>query len=184
MKKRTVIALTAVVLSVMLIGGALFFILRPTRNVWDIADHISHDDEFYVWIDNSQRHTHYIDSGEVQSAAENVLDDLKLSQRSIGNHPFNDYKNMIVLETSDHRVQYFLFNEDFTAIWAADNRWISANTYGAQNDGTYHAGMIFNASAQYNEWSNTAQTAYRVKNPRAVREFFKSVCEQDNKYAQ
>ena len=38
MKKRTVIALTAVVLSVMLIGGALFFILRPTRNVWDIAD--------------------------------------------------------------------------------------------------------------------------------------------------
>ena len=184
MKKRTFIALTVVILLVMFISGALFFILRPTRNVWDIADHISRNDDFYVWISDSQHHTHYITSDEAQSAAENVLDNLKLSQRSIGNPPFNDCKNMIVLETPDHRVQYFLFNEDFTAIWAADNRWISANTYGSQNDGTYHANMIFNASEQYAEWSNTECTAYQVRNPRAVREFFESVCEQDNKYAQ
>ena len=88
----------------------------------------------------------------------------------------------MVLETSDHRVQYFLFNEDFTVVWAADNSWIYENTQSSQNDGTYHADMIFNASEQYNEWSNTECTAYRVRNPRSVREFFESVCRQDDKY--
>ena len=184
MKKHPLIVLTVAILLVMFISGALFFILRPTRNVWDIADHIRRNDDFYVWIGDRQHHTHYIIGDENQSAAENVLDGLKLSQRSVGNRTFNEAQNMIVLETSDHRVQYFLFNKDFTAIWAADNRWISANTYGAQNDGTYNANMIFNASEQYTEWSDTACTAYRIKNPRAVREFFKSVCEQDTKYDQ
>ena len=184
MKKRTVIALTAVVLSVMLIGGALFFMLRPSNSAWDIAECIGRDDDFYIWIGDSQHHTHFINSEDVQPIAEKVLDGLKLSQRSVGNYAFFDRENTIVLETSDHRVQYFLFNENFTVVWAADNSWIYENTQGSQNNATYNAGMIFNASEQYNEWGNAKCAAYRVRNPRAVREFFETVCEQDDKYDQ
>jgi hypothetical protein len=184
MKKRTFIALTVVILSVIFIGGALFFIFRPSRSAWDIAECIGRNDDFYVWISDSQHHTHYIDSNEAQSAAEKVLDNLKLSQRSVGNYTFFDQQNMIVLEVSDHRVQYFLFNEDFTIMWAADNSWIYENNRGTQDNDTYHAGMIFNASEQYNEWGNTECAAYRVRNPRAAREFFENVCKQDTKYDQ
>ena len=181
MKQRKIIVLSIALLAIAITACALFFIFQPSQNIWDIAEYIDRNDDFYIWIGDSQHHTHFINSDAVQPTAEKVLDGLKLSQRSIGNYTFFNQQNMIVLEVSDHRVQYFLFNEDFTIVWAADNSWIYENSRDSQNGDTYNAG---NASEQYNEWGNTECAAYRVKNPRAVREFFKTVCRQDDKYNQ
>lgn len=186
MTKRNIIVPIAVMLAVIAIGGALFFILSPARSVWDIAECIGRDDDFYVWIGDSKHHNHFDISTEPPQDVKDILNNLKLSKKTIGNRTFSNRENMIVLETAgigqNPRVQYFLFNEDFTVVWAADNSWIYENERGSQDDDTYHAEMIFNASEQYNEWSNTERATYRVRNPRAVREFFKNVCEQDTKY--
>lgn len=184
MKKRYMIASIPAVLAAVIIVIALFFMLRPSRSVWDIAECVGRDDDFYVWIGDAKSHNHFDLTTDPPQDAKAILDSLKLSQRSIGNRTFFDSANMIVLEVSDHRVQYFLFNEDFTVVWAADNSWIYENTRGTQDNDSYHAGMIFNASEQYNEWGNTECNAYRVRDPRTVRKFFEAVCEQDDKYGQ
>ncbi|MBQ9080583.1 MAG: hypothetical protein IJY27_05880 [Clostridia bacterium] len=189
MKKRNMITLIAAMLAVVGIGGALFFIFTPSGSVWDIAEFIGQDDDFLIWISDSEYHNHFINSSSDQhSDAVKVLNGLKLSRKKGGKRTFADAKNTIVLETtgfeSPARVQYFLFNEDFTVVWVADNSWIYENSRGSQEDGTYHAGMIFDASNKYNEWTETECAAYRVRNPRAVREFFEAVCEQDDKYDQ
>ena len=186
MTKRNAIIFTAIILSVVIIGGALFFALRPSRSVWDIAEWIEHDDDFYVWIGDDKHHNHFDLTTEPPQNVKDILGSLKLSQRPIGRRPFFEASNMIVLEAPQHtpRVQYFLFNEDFTLMWTADNSWIHENSRDTQDNATYNARMIFNASKEYNEWGNTECDAYHVRNPRAVREFFRAVCEQDTKYDQ
>ena len=181
MKKYQKILLCIAIPIVILLTAVLLSTLLPSQGVWDIAECVSRNDDFYIWTSDRQHHTHYINN-EAQSAAEKVLDDLKLSQRSIGNYTFFDQENMIVLEVSDHRVQYFLFNEDFTVVWAADNSWINERPQDPQ--GESHTESMGRISDEYNKWGNTACAAYRVKNPRAVREYFESVCRQDDKYNQ
>lgn len=188
MNQRKIIVLSTIILAIAIATCTLFFILRPSRGVWDIAECIGHDDDFYVWIGDSKHHNHFDITTEPPQDVKDILNNLKLSKKSIGNRTFSNRENMIVLETAgigqNPRVQYFLFNEDFTVVWAADNSWIYENERGSQDDDTYHTEMIFNASEQYNEWSNTERAAYHVHNPHAVREFFKAVCNQDDKYDQ
>lgn len=184
MKKYQKILLCTAIPLVIFLATVLLSMLLPSQSVWDIAEWIEHDDDYYAWIGDDKHHNHFDISTEPPRDVKDILECLKLSQRPISRRTFFEASNMIVLEAPQHtpRVQYFLFNEDFTLMWTADNSWIYENIRDTQDNATYNAGMIFNASEEYNEWGNTECDAYRVRNPRTLREFFRAVCEQDTKY--
>ena len=126
-------------------------------SAWDLAELIGQNDDFTVWIGDAQHHFHSIraDSEQYADAVE-VLNGLTVSHRKDGEKTLNDAKNMMVLETIDHRVQYFAFNGDFTEMWVTDI-----------GDGT-----------PYDDYC----TVYKVKNPQSVKRFFENACEADTEY--
>lgn len=155
----------SLVLTVVAIISVLMLLLTPTQSIWYIAESIRSDEDCHViWISDSQHHFHSIgDRTEAYSKAIQCLNGLKISQKSIGKHSFDDGSHMIVLENpTDFTVQYFLFNEDFTRVWAIDNSWIPEHR----------------EITQYEEIC----PVYRVQNPWKVKRFFKGICNSDSKY--
>ena len=143
----------------------LVLLLAQSNNIWDIAELIRGVEDFpVVWISDSQPHVHFIGHDtEAYSDAIQILNDLRISRKSIGEYTFGDSKNMIVLENpAEHTVQYFLFNKDFTKVWAVDNSWIPDHS----------------EITQYEEIC----PVYRVKNPWKIKRFFKAICDSDTKY--
>lgn len=126
-------------------------------SVWELADLIGQDDDFSVWIGDAQYHFHSIRADSEQYAdAVKVLNGLTVSHRKDGEKTLNDAKNMMVLETTDHRVQYFAFNGDFTEVWVTDN-----GDFTPEDDYC---------------------TVYKVKDPQSVKRFFEDTCEADTEY--
>lgn len=161
-KKRYLILLLVIAVAVISIWVFLRF---PTNDVWDIAELIRNDEDFpAVWISDSQHHFHFIGHDtEAYSDAIQTLNESKIYRKSIREHTFGDSKNMIVLENpTEHTVQYFMFNDDFTMVWAVDNSWIPDHS----------------EITQYEEIC----PVYRVKNPWKIKRFFKAICASDTKY--
>lgn len=164
MKKK--IYLLSLLFIMIVMVSVLMLLLVPTNDIWDIAELIRSDEDFpVVWISDSQHHFHFIGHDtEAYSDAIQILNELRISRKSIGEYTFGDGSHMFVLEEiTDHTVQYFLFNEDFTKVWAVDNSWIPEH------------GEV----TQYEEIC----PVYRVKNPWKIRRMIKRICESDAKYS-
>ena len=163
MKKKIYLLLLFFIVIAMFSTSVL--LLAQANSIWTIAESIrSVEDYPVVWISDSQHHVHFIghDTGAYSDAIQ-ILNELQISRKSIGEYTFGDGSHMFVLEGStDHTVQYFLFDEDFTKVWAVDNSWIPDHS----------------EVTQYEEIC----PVYRVKNPWIIKRFFKEICDLDTKY--
>jgi len=157
MKKSFKILLLVAILVIVTVIFLLLIIFLPSNSVWDIAELIGKDDDFYIWIAAPQYSNFSIQGyPELSAEGKEVLNCLKLSCKAVDECTFADAENFLVLETTTgHAVQYFLFNEDFTMVWAVDNSWIEEDS----------------EITQYEEIC----LAYRVKNPWTVKRFFEKV---------
>ena len=159
-KHRWIWLIIGALLLICLIIIVMNFLLMPSRSVCELAKLIHDDDRTdCIWLTDGCSGIHAVDP-QMNSDIIDLLNNLEIFYQ-VGERTFFEAEDMLVLENmEEHDVQYFLFSDNFTVVWVADNSWVG-------ND---------NEISQYEE----IYTAYRVKNPWEIRKMFREICEADS----